>query len=189
MMHSYILDIFDEAAASRQALLRNTIADYALINGAYELMGTGYTKLDENPGAQSDSEVYINEVTSSASITSYQTEFPYESRLIPSQKAIYHLWKMGRDHAVGDAAQVELVRVELFNPIGEPSETAAEYTARKFLTVNEVSSTTGNGGEKIQVSGTLKAAGDPVQGKFDTVTKKFTEGDFKGKYDADAAAG
>ena len=38
--------------------------------------------------------------------------------------------------------------------------------------------------EKISVSGVLHAVGDPIQGKFDTVTKKFTAGDFKGKYDA-----
>ena len=31
--------------------------------------------------------------------------------------------------------------------------------------------------------GTLHAVGDPVQGKFDTVTKEFTAGTFSGKYD------
>lgn len=171
---------------SRQALLRNAIADYISIDGKYELMGTGYTKLDENPGAQSDSETYINEVTSSASIIGYETEFPYESRLIPSQKATYALWKTGRNHDTGEAAEFEYVRIELFNPIGETSDEKAEFTARKFRVVNEVSSTSGNGGEKIQVSGTLKVAGDPIQGKFDTVKKEFTEGSFKGLYDTEA---
>lgn len=95
------LQLFDE---SRAALLRNAIADYAEIDGTYELMGTGFTTLDESPRAQTDSETYVNEVTASTDITGYETEFSYESRLIPSQKAIYELWKMGRDHATGDEA-------------------------------------------------------------------------------------
>lgn len=167
----------------RAALLRNTIADYMEVNGAYELMGTGFTSLDESPNAQTDNETYINEVTSSADITGYETEFPYESRLIPSQKAIYALYKIGRDHAVGDEAQMFYVRVDLFNPIGTPTDEKAEYTARRFKVANEVSDIEGEGGKKISLSGTLHAVGDPVQGKFDTVTKTFTEGDFKGKYD------
>ena len=143
-------------------------------------------KLDENPGAKTDSETYINESTASTDITGYETEFSYESRLIPSQKAIYKLWKMGRDHAPGTDAQLKYVRVALFNPIGAPSEATAEYTARQFTVANEVSDNSGAGGEKISVSGVLHAVGDPIQGKFDTVTKKFTAGDFKGKYDTAA---
>lgn len=94
---------------------------------------------------------------------------------------------MGRDHATGSDAQLKYVRVELFNPIGEPSADSAEYTARLFTVANEVSENSGAGGEKISVSGTLHAVGDPVQGKFDTVAKKFTEGSFQGKYDTAAA--
>lgn len=182
MKRKFDLQIFDEG---RAALLRNAIADYALIGGKYELMGTGFTSLDESPNAQTDSETYINETTTSADITGYETEFPYESRLIPSQKAIYALYKMGRDHATGDDAQLTYVRVDLFNPVGTPSEESAEYTARQFKVANEVSDIEGGGGEKIQVSGTLHAVGDPIQGKFDTVTKEFTPGTFKGKYDTE----
>ena len=103
--------------------------------------------------------------------------------MIPSQKAIYKLYKQGRDHATGEDAKSNYVRVDLFNPIGTPTEETAEYTARQFVVANEVSDIEGDGGEKISVSGTLHAVGDPVQGKFDTVTKKFTAGTFKGKYD------
>ena len=93
---------------------------------------------------------------------------------------------MGRDHATGTDAQLKYVRVELFNPIGEATEAAAEFTARLFTVANEVSDNSGAGGEKISVSGVLHAVGDPIQGKFDTVAKKFTAGDFKGKYDTAA---
>lgn len=174
------LQLFDE---SRAALLRNAIADYMEVGDTYELMGTGFTSLNESPNAQTDSETYINETTASTDVTGYETEFSYESRLIPSQKAIYRLYKQGRDHATGEAAKNTYVRVDLFNPIGTPGDDNAEYTARQFVTANEVSDIEGDGGEKISVSGTLHCVGDPVLGKFDTVTKTFTAGDFKGKYD------
>lgn len=186
-MRKFNLQLFD---ASRAALLRNTIADYLKVGEANELMGTGFTTLDESPGAQTDDETYINEVTSSSDVTSYKTEFGYESRLIPSQKAILALYKDGRDHHTGDAAQHEYIRVDLFNPVGTPTidpqtgeVTEAFYKARKFVVANEVKDFKGGGGEKIAVSGTLHAVGDPVQGKFDTVSKQFTAGDFTGTYD------
>ncbi|MBD5456208.1 MAG: hypothetical protein HDR23_07015 [Lachnospiraceae bacterium] len=172
-------------SSGRSALIRNMIADYLEVNNKFELCGIGFTKLDESPGAKSDSTTYINEVTSSADIIAYETEFPYEFDAIPSQKALYELWKDGRNHHTGEKAQHTYVRVELFNPIGEASDKLAEYTARKFIVSNEVSDFKGDGGQKISASGTLKAVGDPVQGKFDTVSMKFTEGDFKGKFDAD----
>ena len=74
------LQLFDE---SRAALLRNAIADYMDVDGTMELMGTGFTSLNESPNAQTDSETYINETTASTDVTGYETEFSYESRLIP----------------------------------------------------------------------------------------------------------
>ena len=67
------------------------------------------------------------------------------------------------------------------------AKAAAEFTARLFTVANEVSDNSGAGGEKISVSGTLHAVGDPIQGKFDTVSKKFTAGTFAGKYDTPVA--
>lgn len=165
-------------------LIRNKVADYLMVGTAFELMGTGFTSLNESPSAQTDSVTYINEATSSTDITGYETEFAYEANHIPSQKAITALWKDGRDHATGEDAQHEYVRVDLYNPIGEATSESAEFKARKFIVANEVSDYEGDGGEKITVSGTLHAVGDPVQGKFDTVTKTFTEGEFEGTYDA-----
>ncbi len=179
-MKKFNLQLFN---GGRSALIRNMIADYMDVDGKFELCGIGFTKLDESPGAKSDSTTYINEVTSSADIIAYETEFPYEFDAIPSQKALYALWKDGRDHHTGEDAQHTYVKVELFNPIGMPSDTVAEYTARQFIVSNEVSDFTGAGGEKISASGTLHAVGDPVFGKFDTVTKKFVAGEFKGRYD------
>ena len=52
----------------KTAVLRHKIADY-LNTGTEEapewaLMGTGFTTLDESPGAQTESVKYVNEATS-----------------------------------------------------------------------------------------------------------------------------
>lgn len=62
-------------AESRSGIIRNKVADYLMIDDAYELMGTGFTSLNESPSAQVDSVTYINESTSSSDITGYETEF------------------------------------------------------------------------------------------------------------------
>lgn len=170
--------------ADRNAIIRNKVADYLMVSDRYELMGIGFTQLDESPSAQTDSVTYINEATASTDITGYETEFAYEANHIPSQAAVTALWKDGRNHAVGADAVHDYVRVDLYNPIGTPTDEKAEYTARKFTVANEVSDHSGEGGAKLTVSGTLHAVGDPVQGKFDTVTKTFTTGDFPGTYEA-----
>lgn len=170
--------------ADRKALIRNKIADYLKVGENFELMGTGFKSVNESPSAQTDSTTYINEVGSSTDIISYETEFSYEADHIPSQAAITALWKDGRDHHTGGDAQHEYIRVDLYNPVGTPNETSAEYKARKFIVANEVADYEGDGGEKVSVSGTLHAVGDPVQGKFDTVSKTFTEGEFTGEFDA-----
>lgn len=181
-MRHFNLHIFDSA------LLRNAYADYLEVaEETYALMGTGFTSLDENPGAQTDTETYINEITASADITGYETEFAYNSRMIPSEDAVYTLWKDGRDHHIGEDAQHKYIRVDLFNPVGTPTDESAEFTARMFVVANEVSGITGNGGEKIQVAGTLHAVGDPIQGKFDTVSKSWTSGSFNGRYDVEVS--
>lgn len=186
-MRKYDLKRHDDANAGRAARLRNEFGDYIKVGDVYDLLGVGFTQLDENPGAQSDSEVYINEVTASASINSYQTVFPFSTRMIPADPGVMEIYNIGRDHATGDDAVREYVRVDLFNPIdgGE----AGEYKARLFRVAVEVSGMSGNGGEKIAVAGNLNAQGDPVQGKFNTTTKEFTEGKFVGKHDPKPASG
>ncbi len=160
------------------ALKRNSIADYLKVGEKWELMNKGFTKLDENPNAQTDTTTYIGDVTSTSSIESYQTEFAYDSHIIPSQKAVLALYNTGRNHDTGSDAEFEYLRVDLFQPVADQAEGEESYLARKFVVSNEVSSFAGEGGKKITVSGTLKAVGDFVAGKFDLKTLEFTEGDF-----------
>lgn len=163
----------DKKDKSRNVTKRHEFADYLNIkdtdNPSYVLMGTGFTTLDENPGAQTSKKKYVNEASSSSSITSYETSFPFESDLIVHQDAVMALYNVGRNHYTGSDAEFEYVRVELWDKIEDKEN---EFAARRFVVSAEITSISGE--DEIAVAGNLNAVGDPVNGTFNTETKTFT---------------
>lgn len=155
---------------------RHKFADYLNVSQTDEpewvLCGTGFTTLDEEPGAQSDSVKYVNEASASSSVESYETTFPFESELIPDERAIMAIYKVGRNHLLGSDAQFEYARVELWDPVENQNNA---FRARKFLVSANIDSISGE--KKISLSGNFNAVGDPVDGVFNTVDKVFTEAD------------
>lgn len=160
----------------KEVVLRHRIADYLNVGTSEEpewvLMGVGFTTLDEEPGAQSETTKYVCNATSSSSVVSYETTFPFEAEHIASEEAIDALWMVGRNHYTGAMAEFEYCRVELYNKAGAP-EAANTYEARKFVVSCEVSKYSGE--NKQVLSGNLNAVGDPVLGTFNTQTLAFTE--------------
>lgn len=158
---------------SRNVIKRHQFADYLNVQTEEEpnfvLMGTGFTTLDEEPGAQTESKKYVNEKASSKSVTGYETTFPFESDLIVEQAAVLALYNVGRNHCTDSEAEFQYVRVELWDAIEGKDN---EYAARLFTVSAEVSEISGE--TDIQVSGNLNAVGDPVNGSFNTKTKVFT---------------
>lgn len=162
-----------ETTGKRDVVQRHQIADYLNIGTSespnWVLMGVGFTSLNENFGAESESSKYVNEASESSSVTSYKSVFPFEAHLIKSQEAVNALYTVGRNHLVGAEAEFEYCRVELFDGKASAEST---YAARKFLVSAEVSSIEGD--KKQSVKGNLNAVGDPVNGYFNTKTPAFT---------------
>ncbi|WP_373102599.1 hypothetical protein [Blautia obeum] len=162
-----------ETTGKRDVVQRHQIADYLNIGTSespnWVLMGVGFTSLNENFGAESESSKYVNEASESSSVTSYKSVFPFEAHLIKSQEAVNALYTVGRNHLVGAEAEFEYCRVELFDGKASAEST---YAARKFLVSVEVSSLEGD--KKQSVKGNLNAVGDPVDGYFNTKTPAFT---------------
>ena len=162
-----------ETTGKRDVVQRHQIADYLNIGTSespnWVLMGVGFTSLNENFGAESESSKYVNEASESSSVTSYKSMFPFEAHLIKSQEAVNALYTVGRNHLVGAEAEFEYCRVELFEGKASADST---YAARKFLVSAEVSSIEGD--KKQSVKGNLNAVGDPVDGYFNTKTPAFT---------------
>lgn len=159
---------------ARTAVLRHKIADYLNVGTSekpeWVLMGTGFTTLDESPGAQTESVKYVNEKSSSSSVTGYETSFAFEAEHIQDEKAIDALYLVGRNHYLGSDAEFEYCRVELWNKSGD---TANTFEARKFTVSCEVSDYSGE--NKQVLKGNLNAVGDPILGTFNTQTKAFVE--------------
>lgn len=163
--------------AKRTVIQRYQYADYLNVGDAeapkWVLMGAGFTTLDEEPGAQTDSVKYVNEKSASSSIISYETVFPFEAEQIATEEAIDAIYEVGRNHYVGADAEFEYCRVELWRPATTSGEGAGNvFEARKFNVAVEVSDFTGE--TKMTISGNLNAIGDPVLGTFDTTAKEFT---------------
>lgn len=154
-------------------IMRNQIADYlntgSIVSPSWALMGVGFNTLDENPSAQIKSSVYINDAAETSSIKSYKPVFPFDTDLISDEAAIAKLYDIGRNQRTGSSAQVEYVRVELFNAGSQENR----YKARKFTVAVEVAGLAGPGGETVKVTGNLNNVGSFVDGEFDTVNKVF----------------
>lgn len=160
---------------------RYKIADYInttpnTASETWTFMGKGFNSLNENPGAQMDEKTYISDTTSTSSVKSYKTQFPYDCDVIKDQVAAMYLYNIGRNHAIGLDAESDYVKVDLYDPCVVGSKQF--FKARKFRVCIEVSGAAGAGGEAMVSTGNLNTVGDPIFGYFDTVTKKFTEGDY-----------
>ena len=154
-------------------VIRYMIADY--LNTAtdstatYSMMGAGFTALDENPSAKVDKTAYISDRSASGSITGYENKFAFDTQLISDDAAVKYLYNVARNQKVGEEAETDYLRVDLY----EPAQNSA-YPARKFRVAIEVTGITGAGTEIVRVAGNLHQVGDFVEGTFDPSTKTFT---------------
>jgi hypothetical protein len=153
------------------AVLRYQIGDYISKTSTenYQFMGTGFKQLDESPQAQTEETVYICDKASTTDIISYKPQFAFSTHLMKNQEAVMMLYDVGRNELTGSDAELYYVRVDLYDPTDDENT----FKARKFLVSVEVSSCSGEGGQKIEVSGNLNAKGDFVDGTFNTTTKTF----------------
>lgn len=164
-----------------QTIIRNMIADYLDISETgnpmeLELMGTGFTSLDENPNAQAETRAYISDRTASSIIRGYEVQFPFTTDMIASEKAVTKLYSIGRNLKQAGEAEVNYVRAEVFFPTG----VADTHPARRFRTSVEVSDITGEGTQIIEMSGNLNVVGDFTPGVFNVITKTFYPGTMEG---------
>lgn len=155
----------------RNVVRRDQFADYLNIGTEdkpeWVFMGIGFTQINEEPGAQSESVQYVCDRSASSEVVGYETKFPFEAEQIMSENAISDIYNIARNHFLGSDAQREYCRVELWNK----ATGANTFEARKFRVSVEVTSFAGE--KKMGISGSLNAIGDPVLGTFNTSTKKF----------------
>lgn len=150
---------------------RNIVADYLKVGSEFVFMGTGFTELNESPSAKTTSKQYINEKSSTTSITGYETEFGFETDQIRDEKAIDFICDIGETQKTGADAETEYIKVDL----DKPSTTENEFRARKFKVAVSIDDFEAKDNE-MSAKGKLLGIGDLVVGTFNTTTKTFTDG-------------
>lgn len=149
---------------------RKVQANYMKVGETFELLGTGFTELNESPSAQTTSKRYINQSSASQSITGYEWSTSFNADQIASEKAIEHIRKIGEMQLTGADTETEYIIVDL-----DKEAQTAGYRARKINVAIAVDSFDDNDGE-LGISGTFLGQSDVIEGTFDTSTKSFTEG-------------
>ena len=150
---------------------RRMEADYLKVGENFEFLGAGFTAIDEKPNSQVTEKRYINDASSSQSVTGYKWQADFSGDQIDSEKAIEYITTIGKELKTGGDCESEYIRVDL----DKPSSTDGGYYARKFKVAIQASEFPNNDGE-LGLSGVFLALGDPVVGTFNTKTKTFTEG-------------
>ena len=150
-------------------------ADYLKVGANFEFLGVGFTTIDEKPNAQTREVQYVNEASSTTSITGYKREFDFESDQIKSDKAIEYIIGIAKEGKISEDSETEYLRVDL----DKPGATENTYYARKFKVAIQVDEMPNNDGN-LGANGVFQCQGDPVIGTvtIDAETKKatFTEG-------------
>ena len=138
---------------------------------SYALMGTGFTSLDENPAAQTKTRKYINQASSSGSISGYAWTAAFAADQIPEQAAISVSQNISDHELTGEDAETDYVKVDLDQAINNKENT---FHARKRRVAVEIASNPNNDGE-LGISGNLLAVSDWEEGEFNTSSKTFTK--------------
>ena len=149
---------------------RKVQANYLKVGEVFELLGTGFTELNESPSAQTTSKRYINQSSSSQSVTGYEWSSSFNADQIASEKAIEHIRNIGEMQLTGADTETEYVIVDL-----DKEAQDGGYRARKINVAIAVDSFDDNDGE-LGISGNFLGQSEPIEGTFDTSTKSFTPG-------------
>ena len=149
---------------------RKIEADYLKVGANFEFLGTGFSTIDEKPNAQTREVQYVNDSSSTTTVTGYKREFDFESDQIQSDKAIEYIVNIAKEGKTGSDAETEYLRVDL----DKPAKTSGYY-ARKFkvaIQVDEMPNNDGNFG----ANGVFLCQGDGIIGTvtIDESTKKAT---------------
>lgn len=149
---------------------RKVQANYMKVKEAFELLGTGFTELNESPSAQTTSKRYINQSSSTQSVTGYEWNSSFNTDQIVSDKAIEHIRDIGEMQKTGADTEAEYIIVDL----DKPGTLEGSFRARKFKVAIAVDSFDDNDGE-LGISGSFLGQSDPLEGTFTVATKTFEE--------------
>lgn len=138
-----------------------------IAEGAYYHMGDNWTSFTESPSAQTKDRKFINNTTSSKSVSSYKPQFAYEALLAYNDPAIAKVYEIAKSRKTGSDARVTLIIMDKFT-----TAVAEAYPARKIVATVEVSSLDDD--DDMIIKGNFNSWGTEIAGTFNPTTGTFT---------------
>lgn len=137
---------------------------------AYHYVNRGFTQLDEEGGAQVETEAYIGDRNGSTTITGYENSWAYNTQYINDEAVSKDIVDIARYQKTGSACERELISIDM----SEEPVTDGEYHARKFKIAVEAAPPQGEPRSITTSEGNFHQIGDLVEGTFNITTQTFT---------------
>lgn len=137
---------------------------------AFHYVNRGFTQLDEEGGAQVETEAYIGDVNGSTTVTGYENSWAYNTQYISDEAVCKDIIDIARYQKVGSACERELVSVDT----SEPATEEGVYKARHFKIAVEAAPPKGEPKSVTTSEGTFHQIGDLEEGTFNISTMTFT---------------
>ena len=133
-------------------------------------MAAGVMQLNDalNPTVQT--EAYIMDESATSTVDGYEASWAFTQRVSKTDPAAQYLFGLAEDRATGTDAQTDLVRFNAWEIEIDGTVPAKLHHVAVAIDYNA----NGDPRSNIEMSGTLYAQGDPVDGTFDTNTNAFT---------------
>lgn len=138
---------------------------------AYHYINPGFTQLNEEGGAQTESEAYIGDKNATPSITGYENTWAFETQYIHGDPVCEDIRDIAKHQKVGSECERVLVSIDMNEPA---SDGGTAYKARKFNIAVEAAPPQGEPRAVTTMSGNFHQQGDMELGTFDTSTMTFT---------------
>lgn len=139
-------------------------------NTVFHYMNKGFTQLNEDGNAQTESEAYIGDKNASPSVTGYENSWSFEAQYIHGDPVCEDIRDIGTMQKTGTDAEREMVSIDLM----QNGATEGTYKARKFKIAVETTPPQGEPRSVTVMSGTIHQLGDAEFGSFNPETKTFT---------------
>lgn len=136
----------------------------------FHYMNKGFTQLNEDGNAQTETEAYIGDRNATPSVIGYENSWAFEAQYIHGDPVCEDIRDIGLLQKTGSDAEREMVSVDLMQRGIEDGT----YRARKFRIAVETSPPQGEPRGVTTMSGTIHQLGDMEKGTFNLANNTFT---------------
>lgn len=170
-LQTFAANSADKGVAMRYELLSFMNVTPNAETGKYELIGEGFTDMNESLNPQTKESGYIHQKSKSNSITGYAPTFDFTAENYKGDPVCEYIANVGNERLIGKDAETDIVNVLMYKK-GTDDNTYVAYQQKVAIRCDQVKG--GTGQDAMPLTGSLLYKGDAVKGIFNTQTKAFT---------------